>query len=107
AVRLPDGLLEATPTALEDLEAGVLRVLHDRSFEDDPTRLWRIARYAARLGFGVDPHTAELARAAGPGAVSGERFGYELRLALAEDDPCLVFERVAELNPLALPEGFV
>ena len=55
----------------------------------------------------MEPQTAELARVAGPGAVSGERFGYELRLALAEDDPCLVFERVAELNALALPEGFV
>jgi tRNA nucleotidyltransferase (CCA-adding enzyme) len=107
AVRLPDGLVEAAPDALEDLKAGVLRVLHDRSFEDDPTRLWRVARYAARLGFGVDPHTAELARAAGPGAVSGERFGYELRLALTEPDPCLVFEQVERLNANALPEGFV
>lgn len=107
AVRLPDGELRSVPGAVADLRAGVLRVLHDESLRDDPTRVWRIARYSARLGFTVDPQTAELARVAGPGAVSGERFGYELRLALAEDDPCLVFERVAELNALALPEGFV
>lgn len=106
AVRLPDGLLEAAPQALDDLSSGVLRVLHDRSFEDDPTRLWRVARYASRLSFEVEEHTAALARAAGPGAVSGERFGYELRLALAEDDPCGVFEHVAVLNHLALPAGF-
>ena len=107
AVHLPDGRVEAAEGALEDLQAGVLRVLHDASFSDDPTRLWRVARYAARLGFAVDGHTAELARAAGPGAVSGERLGYEVRLALAEDDPCLVFEQVEALNPMALPEGFV
>ena len=33
----------------------VLRVLHDRSFVDDPTRLVRMARYAGRLGFPVEP----------------------------------------------------
>src|SRR6185312_1319371 len=56
-----DGALRAVPGAVEDLEAGVLRVLHDRSFADDPTRLWRVARYAARLGFTVDPRTRALA----------------------------------------------
>ena len=33
------------------------------SFSDDPTRLLRLARYAARLGFEIEPHTAELAPA--------------------------------------------
>ncbi len=75
------------PGALEDLEAGVLRVLHDRSFQDDPTRVWRVARYAARLGFTVDPHTVALAGRADPRTVSGPRLGNELRLALGEDDP--------------------
>lgn len=106
AVSLPDGELRQSPGAVDDLHAGVLRVLHDGSFVDDPTRLWRIARYAARLGFGIDGRTAELAAQAGPGAVSGERFGSELRLALAEDDPCTVLERLVALNPRALPEGF-
>ena len=46
----------------EDLRAGVLRVLHERSFEDDPTRLLRMARYAARLGFEPDPATDALGR---------------------------------------------
>ena len=45
----------------------VLRVLHERSFVDDPTRVWRVARHAARLGFMVEPETAALAAAAGPG----------------------------------------
>ena len=36
-----------------DLEAGVLRVIHDGSFVDDPTRAIRAARYAARFGLGA------------------------------------------------------
>ena len=40
ALRL-DGTLAAVEGACEDLEAGVLRVLHDASFVDDPTRVWR------------------------------------------------------------------
>lgn len=106
AISLPGGELRQWPGALDDLRAGVLRVLHDRSFADDPTRVWRVARYAARLGFRIDEHTAALAAQAGPGAVSGERFGYELRLALTEDDPCAALEQLAALNPRALPEGF-
>src|SRR6185436_19246541 len=74
----------AWPGAREDLEAGVLRVLHDRSFADDPTRLLRLARYAARLGFTAEPHTAALAAAADMAGVSGNRMGAELRLLLAE-----------------------
>ena len=78
----------AAPGALEDLRAGRLRVLHDASFIDDPTRLLRLARYAARLEFEIEPHTAELAsRAVASRAldtVSGARIGAELRLALGE-----------------------
>ena len=85
------GQVRAAPGALEDLAARRLRVLHDASFTDDPTRILRLARYAARLGFEVDPHTAELASSAiEAGAlrsVSSERLGAELRLAFAESDP--------------------
>jgi tRNA nucleotidyltransferase (CCA-adding enzyme) len=85
------GELRAAPHALEDLRAGRLRVLHERSFLDDPTRLWRLARYRARLGFVVEKHTTELTAAAVAGGalqtVSGARIGAELRLALAEADP--------------------
>ena len=49
---------------LEDLEARRLRVLHSASFTDDPTRLYRAARYAARLRFRLDRKTAALARSA-------------------------------------------
>jgi tRNA nucleotidyltransferase (CCA-adding enzyme) len=101
-----DGTLTAVDGALDDLRAGVLRVLHDRSFVDDPTRVWRVARYAARLGFEVEQRTRELAAAADPSTVSGDRLGAELRLALREPDPPAVFEAVSDLNPSYLPEGF-
>src|SRR5829696_7252573 len=56
-----DGRIAAAPSAFEDLDARVLRVLHARSFVDDPTRLLRLVRYATRLGFAVEPSTAALA----------------------------------------------
>ncbi len=87
ALRVADGALVEHPGAREDLEAGVLRVLHDASFADDPTRLLRMARYAARLGFEPDEHTDALAAAATVDTVSGARLGSELRLLLREPQP--------------------
>jgi tRNA nucleotidyltransferase (CCA-adding enzyme) len=102
ALRLADGELRSVPGAREDLDARLLRVLHDASFRDDPTRLLRLARYAGRLGFEVEPHTAALARlAASVGAqktVSGERLGSELRLLIAEPQP----EPVGALDALGV-----
>jgi tRNA nucleotidyltransferase (CCA-adding enzyme) len=107
ALRLPDGALAEVPGARDDLAAGVLRVLHDRSFVDDPTRVWRTARYAARLGFAPDAGTRALAAQADPFAISGARHGAELRLALGEPDPARAFEVLQGLNPRFLPPGFV
>lgn len=80
--------LRAVDHALADLAAGRLRVLHDRSFIDDPTRVLRLARYYARLGFDMNEHTgslaAEAARTGALSTVSGARLGAELRLALSE-----------------------
>jgi tRNA nucleotidyltransferase (CCA-adding enzyme) len=42
---------------MADLEARLLRVLHDRSFQDDPTRLWRGVRFLVRLGLSWAPET--------------------------------------------------
>lgn len=96
------GELLAVPGALADLDAGRLAVLHDRSFRDDPTRLLRLARYAARLGFAVAPRTAELAAQAITGGaldtVSGTRIGNELRLLAGEPDPVAAFAAAAELG---------
>ncbi len=96
------GELRPAPNALEDLRAARLRVLHDRSFIDDPTRLLRLARYASRLRFVIEPRTLELALAAVRGGalrtVSGSRIGTELRLLARETDPIAAFRQLSELE---------
>ena len=81
---------------LDDLRAGLLRVLHERSFIDDPTRALRAARYAARFGFGLEPDTAWLLREADVSTVSEDRIDNELRRIAAEDDPAAALRLVAE-----------
>jgi tRNA nucleotidyltransferase (CCA-adding enzyme) len=97
------GRVRAVTGALEDLAARRLRVLHDASFLDDPTRIIRLVRYSVRLRFDVEPHTATLASAAlRDGAletVSGPRLGAELRLGFAEADPV---RPLAELDRLGV-----
>jgi tRNA nucleotidyltransferase (CCA-adding enzyme) len=84
AVALADGRVTEWPGARDDLGAGVLRVLHDRSFVDDPTRMLRLVRYAHRLEFTPEPQTKSLVRPELLGTVSGDRKGAELRLIIAE-----------------------
>ena len=85
-----------------DMERGVIRVLHDRSFLDDPTRLLRAVRYATRLGFELDPETERLAReAVAAGAlstVSGARIRDELMDLLRETDAPSGIERMRDLE---------
>ena len=100
-----EGELLQTEHGSEDLHGGLLRVLHDRSFIEDPTRLMRLGRYRARLGFEVEPHTAQLAAEALVGGalqtVSGARLGAELRLALQEPDPLGALHSLAERGVLS------
>jgi tRNA nucleotidyltransferase (CCA-adding enzyme) len=99
------GQVRAVAGALEDFAARRLRVLHDASFLDDPTRILRLVRYAARLHFEVEPHTAALAAAAVSAdalkTVSGPRLGAELRLAFAESDPVAPLAELDRLGILA------
>ncbi len=91
--------------ALEDLRAGLMRVLHEQSFIDDPTRILRLARYSARLGFEIEPHTRELAvQAVSAGAletVSGDRIGTELWLAAREAGGRAALRALDSLGALA------
>jgi tRNA nucleotidyltransferase (CCA-adding enzyme) len=79
-----------------DLEAGLLRVLHARSFEDDPIRALRAARYAARFGFRAETETEALLRKADLGTVSADRRQAELRRLAAERGAARGFELLAE-----------
>ena len=90
-----------------DLRAGWVAVLHDGSFRDDPTRLFRAVRFSERLEFGIAPRTLELMlNAVRDGAlrtVSIERIARELLLALEEPRAgrmLAAFERLGLLEAL-------
>jgi tRNA nucleotidyltransferase (CCA-adding enzyme) len=76
-----------------DLESGLIRVLHPASFRDDPTRLVRAVRYAARLELALERGTGELAcEAVAAGLVdelSGARARAELVALLGESAPTI------------------
>jgi tRNA nucleotidyltransferase (CCA-adding enzyme) len=88
-----------------DLATKRLRVLHESSFVDDPTRAIRAARYAARFGFELEPETAELVRRADLGAISADRREAELLRLAAERDAARGFALLAEWGLLGLREG--
>lgn len=88
-----------------DIESRVVRVLHDNSFVDDPTRIFRALRFATRLRFTIDPHTrALLETAIQAGAldmVSRERSWRELFLAFDEADAPAVIATLSEAGALS------
>ncbi len=86
----------------DDLERGLIRVLHEKSFSDDPTRILRALRYEQRLGFHLEQNTEQLMRrdAAVMDEVSGERLWHELELILKEECPERVLSRADELGVL-------
>jgi tRNA nucleotidyltransferase (CCA-adding enzyme) len=89
-----------------DLEQGLLRALHDRSFVDDPTRAIRAARYASRFDFRLEPHTEELLRATDLTTVSADRRRTELERLAAEANACDGFELLADWGLIDLrPSG--
>ena len=91
---------------LEDLGRGELRVLHPGSFEDDPTRAVRAARYAARYGFALERTTAELIQTTDLGTVSRDRAEAELRKLAAEPEAAEAFGLLGEWGLLELrPEA--
>ena len=85
-----------------DLRDKLIRVLHNLSFVEDPTRILRAARLEQRLGFRIETRTAELIDDAIGllDRVSGERLRHELELILSEHTPGEVIERLADLGVL-------
>jgi tRNA nucleotidyltransferase (CCA-adding enzyme) len=85
-----------------DLERGAIRVLHNLSFIDDPTRIFRAIRYENRYGFRMEPHTEGLARACIDlglvGDLSTARLRDELVALLSEGDVRHSILRLAELG---------
>ena len=75
---------------MSDIRAGLLRVLHDDSFQHDATRILRAARYAARLSFDLSPETREaLETSVGfMSTLSPARVRNELERVLREGEAC-------------------
>ena len=90
---------------LSDLDAGLVRVLHESSFRDDPTRLLRVVRYEQRFGFKLEGKTHRwLVDALANGfldRVSGDRIRHELGRNFEEEKPWNALRRAAELGILA------
>ena len=77
-----------------DLRDRLLRTLHDRSFHDDPTRMFRAARFAVRFGFRLEGSTLGALKESATGGhacgLSGERVAAELRHSVNEHRPSAV-----------------
>src|SRR5205085_12353640 len=104
AIDLIDSSIHDPANGQRDLKARVIRVLHDKSFLDDPTRIFRAIRLSARLGFAIETHTAKLLREAIASgvlaSVSRERLWRELFLAMDESEAPKVLKAFAEQNVL-------
>ena len=87
---------------LKDLKRKFIRLLHEKSFIDDATRIWRGLRYEQRLDFQLEAETLKLLKRdiAMLGTISGERLRYELECILGEERPEKVLRRAHELGVL-------
>ena len=86
----------------DDLEHKLIRILHEKSFTDDATRIWRGLRYEQRLDFRLEPTTLKLLKRDIPmlDTISGDRIRYELECILKEERPEKVLHRAEELGVL-------
>ncbi|MFC1982958.1 CCA tRNA nucleotidyltransferase [Chloroflexota bacterium] len=87
----------------DDLGRKLVRILHQKSFIDDATRIWRGLRYEQRLSFQLEQNTLRLIErdVAMLGTISGDRIRHELELALKEESPEKIIRRADELGVLA------
>jgi tRNA nucleotidyltransferase (CCA-adding enzyme) len=86
-----------------DLEQGLLRTVFVEAFEEDPVRILRGARFAARFGFKIEPETKELMSLAAPKLinVTKERIVKELeKMYESTDKPSAFFEVLSEIGAL-------
>lgn len=96
------GVLTDLYGGMADLDSGVIRVMHDSSFEDDATRIMRAVRYEQRLGFKLERKTAQLLRRDIDmlDAISGDRLKHEVLLWLTEQKPGGIIRRAGQLGVL-------
>jgi tRNA nucleotidyltransferase (CCA-adding enzyme) len=87
----------------DDLQNQRIRILHEKSFTDDATRIWRGLRYEQRLDSHLEKKTLVLLQRdiAMLETISADRIRYEIECILKEKYPEKVFNRAYELGVLA------
>ncbi|OGX24620.1 MAG: hypothetical protein A2787_07100 [Omnitrophica WOR_2 bacterium RIFCSPHIGHO2_01_FULL_48_9] len=92
-----------------DLRAKKVRVLHGKSFEDDPTRILRAVRFAQRFRFSLDKETQQLLKIAlredFPAQVKPERYFAEFKKILEEKQPRAGLGQLAQAGGLKFLSG--
>ena len=87
---------------VKDVKEKVIRVLHNLSFVEDPTRVFRAIRFEQRFGFQIGKHTQNLMKNAVKVGflerLSGGRVLSELILILQEEDPLPALKRMRDFN---------
>jgi tRNA nucleotidyltransferase (CCA-adding enzyme) len=87
-----------------DLKAKLIRVQHEGSFFDDPTRIFRAIRFVERFGFALEPRTRQLLKGAAAtdmiASLSGPRLANEIFLLMEERDPSRTIESLRSWNLL-------
>lgn len=88
---------------VNDLNQGIIRILHSLSFVDDPTRILRAVRYEQRFDFAIEPRTLELLLDAEEllDRMTPARIRHELERILQEERPEKALARLDEVSILA------
>jgi tRNA nucleotidyltransferase (CCA-adding enzyme) len=86
----------------KDLERGLIKILYNLSFVEDPTRILRAIRFEQRYKFNIEPDTLKFARDAIArrllDKLSYARIIHELKLILDEKDPVPSLERMRDIG---------
>ncbi len=94
---------------LRDLKAKEIRILHERSFLDDPTRILRAVRFEQRLGFHIEKKTLALLKSAIKNDVVKNvklpRYFAEFKKILEEPQPKKAMKRLAALGGFRFIDG--
>jgi tRNA nucleotidyltransferase (CCA-adding enzyme) len=85
-----------------DLKQKSVKVLHNLSFVEDPSRIFRAVRFEQRMGFQISPHTRRLIANAVNMKLFGKsedpRFLSELKIIFSEENPLPAIQRLAEFD---------
>jgi tRNA nucleotidyltransferase (CCA-adding enzyme) len=102
AVDISSGELLDPYNGSEDIQKRIVRVLHEKSFIDDATRIWRAIRYEQRLDFTLEPDTLRLLKRDLNmlETISRDRIRHELELVLKEEFPEKAIRRARNLGVL-------